>query len=62
MEYLSDRQLSERFGVHRVTVWRWVSAGQFPQPVRLSEGCTRWRLADVEAWERARPEAQRAAA
>ncbi|WP_374763257.1 helix-turn-helix transcriptional regulator [Yunchengibacter salinarum] len=51
MQYLSDLQLADRFGVNRATVWRWVQAGHFPRPVKLTEGCTRWRAADVERWE-----------
>lgn len=49
--YLSDRQLSERFSVHRTTVWRWMREEGFPRPVHLSANCTRWRLSDVESWE-----------
>jgi prophage regulatory protein len=53
--YLSDKQLAERFSVARTTVWRWMRTDvTFPRPVSLSPGCTRWRLADVEAWEAAR--------
>lgn len=52
--YLSDRQVAERFSVSRVTVWRWVERGRFPSPVKLSPGCTRWRLSDVEMWEQER--------
>jgi len=49
--YLTDKQLAARYGVARATPWRWVEAGTFPQPVRLSPACTRWRLSDVEKWE-----------
>ena len=52
--YLSDKQLAERFGVTRSTVWRWAKDRGFPQPVALSPGCKRWKLAEVEAWEAAR--------
>ena len=31
------------------TLWRLVSVGRFPEPVRVG-GSTRWRLADVERW------------
>lgn len=31
------------------TLWRLVSANQFPAPVRVG-GSTRWRRADVERW------------
>ena len=49
--YLTDRQLAERFGVSRQTIWRWAGAGVMPQPVKLSPGFTRWRSDQVKAWE-----------
>lgn len=49
--YFSDRQLAERYAVHRATPWRWIKTRDFPKPVKLTEGCTRWRLSDVLAWE-----------
>lgn len=53
--YLSDLQLSVRYGVHRTTPWRWAKSNQtFPKPVMLTPGCTRWKLSEIEAWEAAR--------
>ena len=49
--YVSDKQLAIRYGVHRTTVWRWIRNGEFPKPIKISEGCTRWRLSEVEQWE-----------
>lgn len=50
--YLSDRQIGERFGVHHLTPRRWVREDlTFPRPVKLSPGCTRWKLSEIEAWE-----------
>lgn len=54
--FLTDHQIASRFAVSRATVWRWVQRDSFPQPVRLSPGVTRWRLADVERWEAAKAE------
>lgn len=52
--FLSDRQVAERYSVSRQTPWSWLKNDvDFPQPVSLSRGCTRWRLADLEAWETA---------
>lgn len=51
-EFLSDTDLSERYGVHRTTVWRWVrNDPAFPRPIALSAGCTRWKRSDIEYWE-----------
>lgn len=32
------------------TIWDWVKAGKFPQPIKLSTSVTVWRLSDVERW------------
>ena len=50
MQYLSDKSLAKRFSVCRTTIWRWRREGEFPKPVKLG-GATRWRLAEIEAWE-----------
>lgn len=50
-KFLSDKQVAARYSVSRATIWRWVANGKFPEPIKLSEGCTRWRLSDVEAFE-----------
>jgi len=50
--YLSDRQLGARFNVHHLTIRRWIKTDDtFPKPVRLTPGCTRWKLSEIEAWE-----------
>ncbi len=46
--WASDTQLAEIYSVSRATIWRWAAAGRLPQPVKLSPGCTRWKLADIE--------------
>lgn len=53
-KYLTDVQVGERFGVGRATVWRWTRDQTFPKPVKLSAGATRWRIADIVAFEAAR--------
>lgn len=57
--YLSDKQLAARFYVSRLTIWRWHRTDPtFPRSVSLSPQCTRWRLDEIEAWERERDRAQ----
>ncbi|KQB57162.1 MULTISPECIES: AlpA family transcriptional regulator [Acidovorax] len=34
----------------RATLWRRVSAGTFPAPVKLSERITAWRVEDIRQW------------
>jgi prophage regulatory protein len=53
--YLSDSQVAKRYGVSRQTVWRWANSDNtLPKPIKLSPGCTRWNLRDLENWEAAK--------
>ncbi|MDO6584818.1 AlpA family phage regulatory protein [Salipiger sp. 1_MG-2023] len=53
--YISDRQVAERYGVSRPTIWAWVKTDDsFPKPTKLSPGCTRWKLDELLEWENAR--------
>ena len=57
--YLSDTQVAARYGVHRTTPWRWEKTDEtFPKPIRLTAGCTRWRLSQLEVWEKKRSAAE----
>ena len=49
--FFSDKQLSLKYSVARSSIWRWVQEGTFPKPVRLTPGCSRWKLSDLEKWE-----------
>jgi len=51
--YVTDTELAAHFGVNRATIWTWVKRNHFPSPIKLSPQMTRWRWADVEAWEAA---------
>ena len=47
--YISDTQIAKRYGVSRQSVWRWSATDiTFPTPIKLSAGCTRWKLTDLE--------------
>ncbi len=49
--FLKDTEVAVRYGVSRPTIWRWTKNGNFPKPVKLGAGSTRWRASDLEAWE-----------
>jgi prophage regulatory protein len=51
LQYISDKQLSERLEVSRQTIWRWVREGNLPKPIKLGSNCARWKLSEIEAWE-----------
>ena len=52
--FLSVDQVAERFAVSRDSIYRWKRNGDFPKAVKLGPGTTRWRLSDLEDWEKTR--------
>jgi prophage regulatory protein len=52
--YISDDQLASRFSVTRQTIWAWVKSSNFPPPLKLSKGTSRWLLSAVKNWEQSR--------
>lgn len=46
--FLRLPQVLELFPVSRATWWRGVKEGKFPQPVKLTERTTAWRMEDIE--------------
>lgn len=56
--YFSDNDLARRYNVARPTVWRWARVqDDFPKPVKLTPGCTRWKASEIEVWEARQAEA-----
>lgn len=50
----SDRQLADRWESSRPTIWRWVTKGLLPPPVKFSAGTSRWPPYEIDAIEAAR--------
>lgn len=46
--------LKAKLNVSGSSIWAWVKAGKFPKPIKLSENCTAWNAAEVEAWAQSR--------
>lgn len=40
---------------NRVTLYRWIRAGRFPEQVQLGPNSVAWRGEDVRAWVASRP-------
>ena len=58
--YWKIGDLTKKFGVARSTIYRWVEAGHFPQPVVLGPeqdkfSAKRWLEEDITDWLKARP-------
>lgn len=48
--YIRQAGLLAILPISSATLWRWISKGYFPQPVKLSARITAWRLRDVITW------------
>jgi prophage regulatory protein len=49
MQLLTDEEVAELLKVTRQTVWAWArEMAEFPKPLKLSKGTTRWMRSDVE--------------
>jgi prophage regulatory protein len=49
--FLSVRQVADRYGNSSASIWRWCRNGAFPQPIKISAACTRWKLSALERFE-----------
>jgi prophage regulatory protein len=48
-------RVSEQTGLARTTIYKMVSEGRFPAPVRLTSNTSAWRSEEVERWISERP-------
>jgi len=55
--FIRMRDLVKMVPVSKAHIWRLVQAGKFPRPIKLSEKCTAWKVADIEDWLKAKEEA-----
>ena len=61
MTILADKRILRRsevlarVGLGQATLYRLISRGMFPRPVRLSTRATGWRSDEVEGWLASRP-------
>ncbi|HFW3713948.1 TPA: helix-turn-helix transcriptional regulator [Salmonella enterica subsp. enterica serovar 6,7:y:-] len=43
-------QVMKHFQICESTLWNWVKYGKFPKPDKLSDGVTRFDVADIREW------------
>lgn len=55
------RDVVERIGLSKTTIWRLERAGRFPIRLQLSSNAVGWNEDDVATWLRARPRGTRRA-
>lgn len=49
-EYLKPDDVAEMFRVSKRTIHRWVAAGTFPKPVRVTHKTAIWQRATIDEW------------
>lgn len=54
---ITRKQLEERIGLSRSSLYRLMRSGLFPEPVRIGVRAVRWREDEIAAWLRDRPRA-----
>ena len=62
MQFLRVRQVTERTGLSRSTIYALAKSGQFPTPIKIGQRASAWLASDVDDWQKQRVEAARVAA
>jgi len=58
--FLSDKDVAQRYGVKKQTIWRWAkSSPTFPKPTKFQGTTTRWCLAELIEYDRQEMEARK---
>lgn len=52
IKYLKRHEVLERYGFSESTIYRLMASGRFPKPITFSPRNRKWRLDDLQAWER----------
>ncbi len=45
---LKTSEVAKLLSLSRVTIFRLRRDGKFPEPLKMSQRCNRWRLSDIE--------------
>ncbi|ROR21725.1 AlpA family transcriptional regulator [Comamonas sp. BIGb0124] len=48
--FITDIEAAHLVGVTRSYPWKLAARGEFPKPVKITSGCTRWRLSEIQTW------------
>lgn len=50
IKFLRMPEVLDRVGISRPTLYRMISAGKFPKPVRIGERSSGWINREIDAW------------
>lgn len=48
-------EVSERLGVSKAAIYKWVKDNRFPKPIILGESSSRWFEKEIDQWLKERP-------
>lgn len=51
--------IKEYIGIHKRTIQKWVAAGEFPRPIKLSTKCVIFDKRDIVNWLEGKKEVQK---
>jgi prophage regulatory protein len=54
MKVIRLAQVMESTGLGRSTIYKYITAGKFPAPLKLSERCVGWLESEVQQWIQSR--------
>lgn len=49
-KFLRIKEVMNKTGIARSTIWLWVKEGKFPEPIKLSPRITVWDNEKIELW------------
>ena len=55
MDMVRIGDIEKSIKASRASIYRWVNAGKFPEPVVIGPRTRAWRKSDIESWISSRP-------
>lgn len=55
MKVLSTKEVTERTGASRSTIWRWEQCGSFPRRIQVGPHKVGWIESEINSWLESRP-------
>lgn len=55
---LRFREVAERVGLSRTTIYRLMAVRRFPRPLKVTAQCVAWKESELAAWIEAQPRSE----
>ena len=50
VKFLRIKDVMDKTGIAKSTIWLWVKEGKFPKPIKLSPRITVWENEKIDEW------------